>query len=101
MIEQSLTLAIQVAQMIGLKSVRQNTKQEVAGQVRRRPSPEFVVPTGPKLADVEITQTRNLDVECLPVWCCRTDLCARHDAQDDRRLDWGDPDLPLFALAIW
>ena len=94
-IEQALALAIQVTQLIGLKPVSQNAKQEMAGQVRGRSPPEYGVPTGPKLTDVEITQARNLDVECLSVRQGRTDLDARHDAQDDRRLDWRAPDLPL------
>jgi hypothetical protein len=50
----------------------------VPGQVRGRPPPKNSVPAASKLPDVEITQARNLDVECLPVRCCRTDPYARH-----------------------
>ncbi len=50
----------------------------MAGQVRGRLLPEQRVPTGSKLTDVEITQARELDVECLPVRRCRTDPDARH-----------------------
>jgi hypothetical protein len=35
----------------------------VAGQVRGRWSPECVLPSDPKVTDVEIAQARNLDVE--------------------------------------
>ena len=66
-IEQALALGIQVAQLIGLKPIGQNAKQQMAGQVRGRLPPEHGVPTGSKRADVEITQARNLDVECLAV----------------------------------
>ena len=101
MIKQAPTLAIQVTQAIGLKSVSQNAKQEMAGQVRGRSPPEYSVPTSPKRTDIEITQTRNLDVDCLPVRWCRTDAYARHGFQDGRRLGWRAPDLPMPALAIW
>jgi hypothetical protein len=52
-----------VAQMTGLNSVSEDTKQQVAGEARVRLPPEYGVPTGPKLTGVEITQARNLDVE--------------------------------------
>jgi hypothetical protein len=59
------------------------------------------VPACPKRTDVEITQTRNLDVDRLPVRMNRTDLDARHDTQDGRRSDWRRVDLPLSQPAIW
>ena len=62
-VEQTLALAVQVAQMVGLKPVSQNAKQQVAGQVRGRPPPEYGMPTASKLPDVEIAQARNLDVD--------------------------------------
>jgi hypothetical protein len=58
-----LALAVQITQHIGLKPVRQNTKQEVAGQLRVRPPPESIVPAASKLPNVEIAQARNLNVE--------------------------------------
>jgi len=100
-VEQPLTLTIQVTQLIGLKPIRQNTEQQVTGQVRRCSPPEYGLPAVPKLTDVKITQTRNLDVECLSVRWRRTDPCARHGDQGDRRLDWRGPDLPLSPLVIW
>ena len=63
-IKQPLTLTIQVTQMIGLQPVGQNAIQKMTGQVRGRPPPKDAVPTSPKLADVEIAQARNLDIEC-------------------------------------
>ncbi len=86
-IEQSLTLAIQVTEMVSLEAVSQNAKQEMSGQVRGRSPPQYGMPTGTKLTDVEITQARNLDGECLPVRHRRTDLNARHVVQGDRPLD--------------
>ena len=48
-------------------------------QVSGGPSPEYRVPTGPKTAEVEIAQARDLDVDCLPLRLSRTDLDARHE----------------------
>jgi hypothetical protein len=87
-VEQTLTLTIQVTQVICLKPVSERTKQEMPGQVRGRSPPKYGVPAASKRPDVEITQTRNLDAECLPVRYCRTDPYARHRPQDERRLDW-------------
>ena len=69
--------------------------------MRGRWPPEYGMPTAAKLTDVEITQARDLDVECLAVRQRRTDLDARHGAQADRRLDWREVVLPLSPLAIW
>jgi hypothetical protein len=66
-IEQAYGLGVQVTQLIGLQPVGQDTKQQMAGQVRGRSPSEYGVPTGPKRIDVEITQARNLDVDCLSV----------------------------------
>jgi hypothetical protein len=100
-IEQTSTFAVQVTQMIGLKSVCENTKQEMPGQMRGWSPPKHGVPAASKLHNVEITQARNLDVECLPVRYYRTDPDAWHGTQTDRRLDWREVDLPLSPLAIW
>jgi hypothetical protein len=78
-IKQALTLAIQITQMIRLKSVGNNTKQKMARQVRRRSPAKHSAPTVPELTDVEIAQTCNLDGECLPFRQCRTDLDPRHE----------------------
>jgi hypothetical protein len=100
-VEQTLALAVQITKRVSLKAVSQNTKQEVAGQVRVRPPPEYGMPTVSKSLDVEITQARNLDVECVPVRQCRTDPYARHGAQDDWRLDLRGPSLALSTPGIW
>jgi hypothetical protein len=94
-----LALTVQVAQLYGLEPVRQNAKQDMAGQVKGGSPPEYGVPTGAKLADAEITQTRNLDVQRLPVLQRRTDLYARHGAQA-RCLGERGPDLRPFPPAI-
>ena len=54
-------------------------------QVGRGASPEHLVPTGLKIAEVEIAQARDLDVDCLPIRLCRTDPDARHLNQAERR----------------
>ena len=86
-VKQSLALAIQIAETLDLKSIGKNTKQEMTGQVRGRPPPEHGVPTGLKIADVEIAQARDLDIEWSRIRQRRTDLHTRHVAQAARRLD--------------
>jgi hypothetical protein len=82
-IEQTLALlTVQITHHFGLQAVRQHAEQQVAGQVRVRPSPEYVMPTASKLPDVEIAQARNLAVECLAVQKGRNNPDARHGAQD-------------------
>jgi hypothetical protein len=78
-IEQTSTFGVQITQMIGLKSVSEDTKQQMLGQVRGRSPPQYGVPAAPDLPDVEITQAPNLDVQCLPVRYCRADPDARHE----------------------
>jgi hypothetical protein len=56
--------------------------------VRGRSPPEHRVPAGPKCTDIEVPQARDLDVDCLAVWPKPTVLGVRHDAQEERRLDW-------------
>src|SRR5262249_300402 len=99
-VEQTLGLAIKVAQVVGLEPVRQNTKQQVARQARMRSTPEYVMPTVFKLPDVELAQARNLDVKWLSVRRCRTDLDARHGAQDPARVNFRGRGLPPTLLAI-
>ena len=101
-IEQPPALGIQIAETIGLKPIGQNTKQQMSWQVRGgQPSRTPYANGLEDRSDVEITQARDLDVDCLPVRLSRTDLDARHDAQDARRLDWRRPDLPPSPPAIW
>jgi hypothetical protein len=69
--------------------------------VRGRSASEYGMPASPKGNNIEIAQARDLDVDCLPVQHGWTDLHARHDAQDERRLDWRDPDPPPPAPVIW
>src|SRR6266481_1389938 len=52
----------------------------MAGQVRGRSPTEYGLPTCPKLTDIEITQARDLDVECVLLLQCGTDPNARHGA---------------------
>lgn len=69
---------IQIAETIGLKSVGQNSKHEMARQVRGRSTPERIVPTGLKAAKVEIAQARDLDFESIVVRQGRTNLHTGH-----------------------
>ena len=62
-IEQAYGLGVQVTQLIGLQPVGQDSKQQMAGQVRGRLPPKHGVPTAAKLTDAEIAQARNLGVE--------------------------------------
>ena len=79
-IEQALTLAIQIAEMIRLKAVGEHPKQKVARQVNGRSPAKYRLPAVPELSDVEIAQTCDLDHKRLPVRRCRTDLDPRHEA---------------------
>lgn len=100
-IEQTSTLTVQVTKLIGLKLIRENTEQQMAGQVRWCSPTEDCLPSGSKVPDIETAKSRNLDVECLSVRWCTTDLYARHDAQAARRLAWRGVDSPISLLEIW
>ena len=53
-IEKTSALDIQIAETLDLKPIGQNTKQEMARQVRGRPPPKHVMQTGLKRSNVEI-----------------------------------------------
>jgi hypothetical protein len=97
----SMTCSDALTQRVGLQPVSQDAEQEVAGQVSVRSPPEYVMPMASKPPDVEITQARNLAVECRPVRQGRTDLDAWHGAQDDWRSDLRGRCLLLSTPAIW
>jgi len=80
-----LALAIQITQQVRLQPIRQNAKQEVAGQVRMRSRSEYVLPTASKPPDVEIAQVRDLVVERRSIRQCRTDHHAWHGTQAAQR----------------
>jgi hypothetical protein len=52
----------------------------MAGKVSGRSSPEDCVPSGSKFTDIETAQSRNLDVELLPIRRRRLNRNAPHDA---------------------
>ena len=87
--------------MVGLKPIGQNAEQQMARQVRGRSSSEYGVPPSPKRTDIEIAQTRDLDVDCLAVRRGWTDLDAWHGVQVGRRLGEPEPALTLSLPAIW
>ena len=47
-VEQTLALAVQITQHVGLQPVSQNAEQEVAGQVRVWSPPEYIMPMASK-----------------------------------------------------
>ena len=53
----------------------------MTGQVRGRRPAEHGMPAAAKPTDVEITQARNLGIECVAVRQRRTDLHARRGAR--------------------
>ena len=63
MIEQSLTVAVEIAQRLSLNTKGKDTKQKIAGQGGGRSSSEYRVPAGPKISEIEIAQMRDLDFE--------------------------------------
>jgi hypothetical protein len=77
-VEQALALTVQITETNGLQPVSHHPKQQVAGHMRGRRSPENRVPTVAKLADVEISLARNLDVELFSIRQRRTDPYPRH-----------------------
>ena len=102
MVEQALTLTVQITQTNGLEPVGHDPKQQVARQVSGCRSPENCVPTVAKLADVEITQARNLDVELFSIRQRRTDPYPRHGTQAAWRLDCRvEIVLPASRFMIW
>jgi hypothetical protein len=62
-IEDSLTVAVEVAQRIGLNAIGENAKQKMTGQGRERPSSEHCVPASSKFSEIETAQTRDLDFD--------------------------------------
>ena len=102
MVEQALTLTVQITQTNGLEPVGHDPKQQVTRQVSGCRSPENCVPTVAKLADVEITQARNLDVELFSIRQRRTDPYPRHGTQAAWRLDCSvEIVLPASRFMIW
>ena len=83
-VEQMFALAVQITQYVGLEPISQNAEQEVAGQVRVRWPPEYVMPTASKLPDGEIAQAGNLAVEFLPVRQGRSNPDAWHETYAER-----------------
>jgi hypothetical protein len=86
-IEQPLAFSIKVTQPIDLQPIGQNTKQEMAGQVRGWSPPKHVLPTDLESTDVEIAQAHDLDIQRPRIRQRRADLDARHARQAARRLD--------------
>ena len=84
-IEQAAYIGVEVAQMISLKPIRQNAKQQMAGEVRGRVPPKDSVPSGLKSPDIETAQSRDLDMKLLSIRQGRTNCHARHDGQAERR----------------
>jgi hypothetical protein len=69
-----------VPELVGLQSVGQDPKQQVAGQVRGCALPEHRMPLGSQLSDIETAQTRDLRVERFSIQHRRIDHYAWHGA---------------------
>ena len=82
-VEQTLALAIQITQHIGLQPIRQNAEQEVAGQVGVWSPPEYVMSMASKPPTSRSRKRAISPSSVFPVRQGRTDLDARHGAQDD------------------
>ena len=98
-IKQAAILAIEVTQLIGLQAVSEDAKQEMAWKVRGRRSTTDSLPPAAKTRDIEITQSRNLDIECFAVRQRRTDSYPWHGVQADQRLEWREVGFP--PCPIW
>ena len=66
-VKESKGLRLKVAQAIGLKLVRKNSEQQMAGEASGRPPPEDCVPSSTKFPNIETAQSHDLDVEFLPI----------------------------------
>ena len=66
-IENTSALDIQIAETLGLKPVGQDTKQEMARQVRGRRRRNTLCKRVRSCSNIEIAQARDLDVECTPI----------------------------------
>jgi hypothetical protein len=84
-VQQTATVGIEISQTIGLQPIGQNTKQQMAGNVRRRWPPEGHMPSGSEVADIEIAQTRDLVLKPLSIRHRRADHHARHGVYAARR----------------
>jgi hypothetical protein len=62
-LKQAPNVGTQVTKPIGLQPIGQDTKQQVAGQVRGCAPPEHRMPSGSQFRDIETAQTRDLVVE--------------------------------------
>ena len=69
---------IEVSQLIGLEPVGENRKQQMAGQMRRRLSPEGALPARPQAMEIEIAQMRDLVVQRWSGWPLRNRPCSPH-----------------------
>src|SRR5271157_521362 len=81
-IEQTPTVGIEVAEPVGLQPVGQNTKQQVAGKMRRCPPPKHCVPSGAQAPGIETAQMRDLVLKGRSLR--RVDHYARHGVQPAR-----------------
>jgi len=89
-VKQAPTVGIQFAEPIGLQPISQDTKQQVAGQVRGCAASKHRVPSGPQFPDIETAQTRDLVVERRSIRHRRIDHHAWHGAQAARRREGRD-----------
>ena len=84
-VKQTPAVGIQIAEPISLQPIDQNTKQQVAGQVRGCAPSEHRVPSGTEFLDIKTAQTRDLVVERRSIRPRRIDPYAGHGAQAAQR----------------
>ncbi len=84
-VKQTPAVGIKVAEPIGLQPIGQDTKEQMAGQVRGCSPPGHRVPSGSQVPDIESAQTRDLVVERLSIRHRWIDHHACHSAQAARR----------------
>jgi hypothetical protein len=83
--QQTLAVALQFAEPVGLQPIGQDTEQQVAGQVRGRAPSEHGMPSGPQLPDIETAQARDLVIEGLSIRLAWIDCHSHHWDQAARR----------------
>ena len=88
-IEQAPGRAVEVAKPIGLQPIGEHPDHQIPWKMRRRRLPEHVPPLDAKGLDIEIAQSRDLDISRRSIRRCRTDPCARHDPHATCRFDLG------------
>jgi hypothetical protein len=79
-IQEAPALSVKVTEAFRLELIGQHPEHEMAGKASRRWPAKDCPPTPVEFIDVEITQTRNLNVKLVLVWKRPTDSNTWHCA---------------------